>query len=143
MKLLALQDLSMFTVEEIIEHLINEYSGTASGHDYGQVTEETKASAKELLKDIEPLIAYESVGDYGCDSSSFFLLKNVKTGVLYEVHGSHCSCFGFEGQLQLEETSVDALKKRCEGDKNVFYTGGYDENGGENYVAVKKYIQSL
>ena len=34
----------------------------------------------------------------------------VNDGKLYFQSGSHCSCFGFEGQWSPEETSVDALK---------------------------------
>ena len=41
-----------------------------------------------------------------------FLLKDKTSGKMFEVHGGHCSCFGFEGQLQLEETTIEALKFR-------------------------------
>ena len=33
-----------------------------------------------------------------------------KDGELYEVNGSHCSCYGLEGQWEPEETSVEALR---------------------------------
>lgn len=33
-------------------------------------------------------------------------------GKLYEVHGSHCSCYGLEGQWYEEETTVEALAMR-------------------------------
>lgn len=32
-----------------------------------------------------------------------------KDGKLYEVNGSHCSCYGLEGQWEPEETTVKAL----------------------------------
>lgn len=32
-----------------------------------------------------------------------------KDGILYEVNGSHCSCYGLEGQWEPEETTVKAL----------------------------------
>lgn len=35
-----------------------------------------------------------------------------KNGKLYEVNGSHCSCYGLEGQWIPEETSLEALKIR-------------------------------
>lgn len=35
-----------------------------------------------------------------------------KDGKLYEVHGSHCSCYGLEDQWTPEETSIEALKMR-------------------------------
>ncbi len=89
------------------------------------------------------LVAYESVGSWGCDSSSFFLLKHKGTEKLFEVHGSHCSCYGFEGQLQLEETNIEALKHRVKNGGNVFYCGGYDENETENQKIVNSFIEAL
>lgn len=35
-----------------------------------------------------------------------------KGGVVYEAHGSHCSCFGFEDQWSPEETSIEAILTR-------------------------------
>lgn len=35
-----------------------------------------------------------------------------KNGKLYEVNGSHCSCYGLEGQWTPEETSIAALMAR-------------------------------
>ena len=31
---------------------------------------------------------------------------------LYEVHGSHCSCFGLENQWELEEVDIESLAYR-------------------------------
>jgi hypothetical protein len=36
----------------------------------------------------------------------------MKDGKLFEVNGSHCSCYGLEGQWEPEETSVAALLAR-------------------------------
>lgn len=138
--MLALSDLQEKTEHEIIEHLIDEYSGSEGS--YGQ-TDSDKAEARELLKNKEVLIAYESVGSWGCDSSSFFLLKDKETGSLFEVHGSHCSCYGFEGQLSLEETTVEVMKNRINGGGNLFYTGGYDDDSEDNYKKVNEYILNL
>lgn len=140
--LLTLQDLKGKSEADILEHLATQYSGTASGHDYGSITNETIAAANELLKNKEVLIAYESVGDYGCDSSSFFLLRCKATDKIYTVNGSHCSCFGFEGQLDLQETELAALKLQNE-NGGVFYPGGYDENEQENRQFISDYIKSL
>jgi hypothetical protein len=35
-----------------------------------------------------------------------------KEGVLYEVNGSHCSCYGLEGQWEPEVTSWEAIAMR-------------------------------
>ena len=93
---------------------------------------------KEVEK-YEILIAYESVGSWGCDSSSWFLLKEKATGKLFETHGSHCSCYGFEGQFEPEETTVEYLQS----DKFYFYCGGYDDNGEQNKEAVFQYLKYL
>lgn len=41
-----------------------------------------------------------------------------KEDKLYEVHGSHCSCYGLEGQWSPEETSFEALLDRLEKTKD-------------------------
>jgi hypothetical protein len=35
-----------------------------------------------------------------------------KNGILYEVSGSHCSCYGLEDQWEPEETSIESLEHR-------------------------------
>ena len=140
--MLALEDLKDYDETKVLEHLANSYSGKESGFSYGEINEADVTEAKEKLKNMEVLVAYESVGSWGCDSSSFFLLRDKTTNKLYEVHGSHCSCYGFEGQLNLEETEVKALKAR--NDKHgVFYTGGYDENEDKNKRLVFEFISAL
>ena len=89
------------------------------------------------LDGFEILVAYESVGSWGCDSSNFFLLRT--DGVLYENHGGHCSCNGFEGQWAPEETAVDYLLS----EKFHFCTGGYDDNEDANEGAVGREIRRL
>ncbi len=126
--MLALEDLKEFSMVEVLSHLANEYA------------ESEQDAAK--LNGLKVLIAYESVGDYGCDSSSFFLVED-EQGNLFEIHGSHCSCYGFEGQLQLEETSVKALLFRIDNGNGVFYTGGYDYNSINNQEAVENYIRNM
>jgi hypothetical protein len=139
--MITLEDLKGLTELEVLKHLATEYAGDKSGFDYGEIKQEDIYVSNEKLKNMEVLIAYESVGSWGCDSSSFFLLRNKKTGKLFEIHGSHCSCYGFEGQLDLEETDIVTLKERNK--KGVFYTGGYDENEDENQKIVKEFIESL
>lgn len=36
----------------------------------------------------------------------------IRNGKLYEVNGSHCSCYGLEGQWEPEETIKEALLHR-------------------------------
>ena len=98
--------------------------------------------AAERLKDMQVLVAYESVGPWGCDSESFFLLRSKVDGSLYEIHGSHCSCYGFEGQLDLEPTDIKSLKYRAI-NADVFYAGGYDDDETENQRIVNEYVLSM
>lgn len=70
----------------------------------------------DSLDNVEMLLAWYGYGDY-CGSSFVLFIKD---GKLYEVNGSHCSCYGLEGQWSPEETSWDALKTRH------FYGDGCD-----------------
>jgi len=124
--MLALQDLQGYTESEIIDHLTQEY-GDGDG---------------SYLENKEVLIAYESVGSWGCDSSSFFLLRDKISGELFEIHGSHCSCYGFEGQLELEPSSVSSLKYR-DREGSIFCTGGYDGDDENNKQRVSEFIKRL
>lgn len=58
--------------------------------------------------DNEILYAGYEYQDY---SGSAFVLYE-RDGKLYEVNGSHCSCYGLEGQWRPEETSWAALAMR-------------------------------
>lgn len=61
-----------------------------------------------LDADVEILMADYDGGAY--EGRAFVLLR--KDGKLYEVHGSHCSCYGLEGQFDPEETSIEELRER-------------------------------
>lgn len=116
--MLKLADLSNYTDEDIYSHIESEY--------------ETND-----VRNYEILVAYESVGSWGCDSSSWFLMR--KDGKLCENHGSHCSCYGFEGQFEPEETTKESMLHR------VWFvsTGGYDDDAKENEAAMRQYVENL
>ena len=120
-KRLYLEDLSEMKKSDLVDHISGEYD----------------VPKAEVAK-FNILIAYESVGAYGCDSSSFFLLQDDK-GNLYEVHGSHCSCYGFEGQWEPEPTTVEYLTS----DKFYFNCGGHDGCEDENRRRVRDYLCGL
>jgi hypothetical protein len=88
------------------------------------------------LDRFEVLIAYMSEGSFGCDSSAWLLLRDRNTRELFEVHGSHCSCYGFEGQFSPEITTVEYLRS----DKFSFSCGGFDSSPEANYKAVVDWI---
>lgn len=121
MKKLYLEDLSCMSEVDIKNHLVSQYSADV-----------------KVLKKLKVLIAYESVGSWGCDSSSFFLFKN-KEGQLFTCYGSHCSCYGFEDQFSLEPTELKYLKS----DKFYVNTGGYDTKPDENLKTIKTFISKL
>ena len=142
MRQLFLEDLSGYTETEVKRHLATNYSGqSGTGYTYGEITEDDIKEATKLLSTKKVLIAYESVGHYGCDSSSFFLLQD-QDGKLYEIHGRHCSCYGFEGQLDLEETSLAALTLRIK-NSELFWFGGYDKNPNKNLEQASQFILGL
>ena len=135
--MIALADLSSFSESEIIEHLVNNYSRTADSSDDEYYNHKEESSKK--LDGMSVIIAYESVADSGEYAESFFLLKRNYDGALFEVHGSHCSCYGFEGQLDLEETIPAALRYRA---INGHLLGGFDEFEKDEEI-IKDYILLL
>ena len=62
----------------------------------------------EQLEGVEILYAVYDSADYEGWAQVIFR----KDGKLYEVHGSHCSCYGLEDQWDPEETLVEALIMR-------------------------------
>lgn len=112
---LFLADLGGKTEDEVREHIAENYR-----KDY---TPEQKHALRAAIDGFDVLVAYESVGDYGCDSASWFLLRDKRTGTLYENHAGHCSCYGFEGQWSPEEVTVEHILS----DKFYMPVGGYDD----------------
>lgn len=139
-EMLALEDLKEMSEAEVKEHIATGYGhGRGGGFDSDGISDADTVTARDTLAGFDVLVAYESVGDYGCDSSSWFLLRERGTGKLVEFSGSHCSCFGFEGQFDPEETTLDYLSS----DKFYVGIGGYDEKGPENEAAIKNHIANL
>lgn len=63
---------------------------------------------EDVLDNAEILLAWYGLGDY--EGEALVIFK--REGTLFEVNGSHCSCFGLEGQWEPEETSWGALAMR-------------------------------
>lgn len=74
------------------EDIISNYGGTS----------------EQDLKGAKVLLAWYGYGSYRGSS----LILYTKKGKLYEVNGSHCSCFGLEDQWSPVETSWKALAMR-------------------------------
>ena len=60
-------------------------------------------------------ILYATYGSTWLEGNAYVLLQ--KDGKLYEVHASHCSCYGLEGQWRPDETSLVALRHRLRSEK--------------------------
>lgn len=71
----------------------------------------------EFRKEEKILFAYYSVESYSGDT--FVLFE--QDGKLYEVTGSHCSCYGLEGQWEPEETTIEALAHRITNSKSWYH----------------------
>ena len=64
-----------------------------------------------ILKDLQgSAILHHRYESEGYEGSAFTVYT--KDSKIYEVHGSHCSCFGLEDQWEPEETTIAALKLR-------------------------------
>jgi hypothetical protein len=62
----------------------------------------------ETLNGCNILFAWYEYESY--TGTAFVLFE--KDGNLYEVNGSHCSCYGLEGQWEPEETTKEAIRYR-------------------------------
>ena len=66
--------------------------------------------SEDKLLGCDIVFAYYSYEDYSGDA--FVILHHPEEGTFYEVNGNHCSCYGLEGQWEMEETSLEVLLKR-------------------------------
>lgn len=85
------------------------------------------APAEDFPTDEEILFAA-----YGLEEaySGSALVIYERDGELYEVHGSHCSCYGLEGQWEPEETTWEALRM---GDR---LRSGYATDAADAYTVL-------
>ena len=60
--------------------------------------------------DMELIVACYITGSY--DGQAIVVYRDKRDGKVYEVNGSHCSCYGLEGQWAPEEVVVDELVER-------------------------------
>lgn len=66
-------------------------------------------------------------------------MQHKETGNYFTVTGSHCSCYGFEGQFDLEEAPIEYLKS----DQFYMGCGGYDDDADDHQNKVKEYLRQL
>ena len=83
---------------------------------------------EDFPSDEEILFAWYDCADY----SGSALVVYERDGKLFEVNGSHCSCYGLEEQWKPEETSAEALGMRCVRDEEY---SSYGPNMDDDTVA--------
>lgn len=69
---------------------------------------EIKNKETRNLENLNILFASYNYENYSGEAWVLF----EQNGKLYEVNGSHCSCYGLEGQWNPEETTLEELKYR-------------------------------
>ena len=86
---------------------------------------EKKSKMVEAIKRYEGYnILFASYGTDNYSGDAFVLFE--KDGKLYEVNGSHCSCYGLEGQFDPEETTLEAIEMRLT--KGTMGVDDYSDN---------------
>lgn len=96
----------------------------------------------QVKKDLEGATVY--VAWYGTapyEGSAFVLYE--KDGKLYEVHASHCSCYGLEDKWDPEETTWAALKLRFSQNDWTLPSESYDEGNIAKAELYKVIIEHL
>jgi hypothetical protein len=81
--------------------------------DYTDSLEQLKYDFEITDEDLEGINIILADYTYEYYSGNAFVLFE-KDGKLYEVNGSHCSCYGLEGQWTYEEVLLEELKNRIE-----------------------------
>lgn len=89
-----------------LENMLQEFEHGKWLGDGRYAKDDVFIAAPDAPTDDEIVIACYNQQSY--DGDAFVLYR--RDGRLYEVNGSHCSCYGLEGQWKPEETTAAALK---------------------------------
>jgi hypothetical protein len=136
MEMLALEDYEGQSEMEVIRDIVQQYSDSTRDYRKDKENLHNMNETALIMQNYNVLVAYENAEGY--ESSSWFLFKHKETGTLMEMSGSHCSCYGFEGQFELEPTTLEYLKS----DKfNHFY--GYKNLSYVSATKLKQFISEL
>lgn len=112
-----------------LEDVAREFGG------YNWETREVSTPSELFPTENEVLFALYATPAW--EGYAFVLFR--KDGELYEVHGSHCSCYGLEDQWSPERTSVDYLQKMIDEDRRPWYDDGeYGQVAWDDFVEVVK-----
>lgn len=89
----------------------------------------------DVRDDVYILIAEYYIDGY--EGSAWVLF--IENDKLWEVCGSHCSCYGLEEQWEPEETSVEELSHRMEHGK----LGSYSHDAGQFKHAMERIMNLM
>lgn len=90
-----------------------------------ELWEEKKLLMDKAIKSYENKnILFASYGQDNYSGDAWVLFE--ENGKLYEVNGSHCSCYGLEGQWEAEEVVLAELENRLT--KGTFGQDNYSDN---------------
>ncbi len=94
---------------------LNDFSDFDDVMNNYNVTNEERAFIKRIILADYTYVAYSG--------SSYVLFEGID-GKLYEVYGSHCSCYGLEDQWSIEETTVESFQELLDrGVTNINWNG--------------------
>lgn len=83
-------------------------------------------------------ILFASYGEDNYSGDAWVLFE--ENGKLFEVNGSHCSCYGLEGQWEAEEVVLPELENRLT--KGTFGQDNYSDNEFANELKTFLGIES-
>ena len=98
----------------------NDYYAKESPYPNTKSWEDKKVRMNDAIKRYEDInVLFASYGEDNYSGDAFVLFE--RDGKLFEVNGSHCSCYGLEGQFEPEETNLEYFEK-------VLTTGTFGED---------------
>lgn len=114
-----------------------EYKSEKSSYQNVELWEERKLLMDKAIKRYKNKnILFASYGQDNYSGDAWVLFE--ENGKLYEVNGSHCSCFGLEGQWEAEEVVLKELENRL-----IKGTFGQDDWSGNEFSKELKLFLGL
>ena len=105
-----LQNLKKINETVILNNIPHKYLGDASSFSVEECLNWIKNQHGDSFPEwLIPI--YGDYNSYGYEEDAGFLLIEPATGIFYEISGSHCSCYGFEGQFVPQECPIEYLAK--------------------------------
>lgn len=105
----------------------DEYAAEVSPYPNAKLWSTYKNEMKHALEEWEPIhILFASYGYENYSGDAWVLFE--RDGELFEVNGSHCSCYGLEGQWDPEIVTLPVLEQRL-----LKGTFGEDDYSGNEF----------